>query len=119
MSFDLSWDTLAVLKGGMRIRYSSADPSLTLGAQSSMVVPERSYWAISVHTKVRCENDVLSQLLDASLLTFCVPRKHLNKLLENPEAPLLSCSSEASGIFAPAFPVLSGAPGEIVFSMGS
>ena len=27
MSFDPSWDTLAVLKGGMRIHYSDADPS--------------------------------------------------------------------------------------------
>ena len=27
MSFHLSWDTLAVLKGGMRIPYSGADPT--------------------------------------------------------------------------------------------
>ena len=27
MSLDLSWDALAVLKGGMRIHYSGADPS--------------------------------------------------------------------------------------------
>ena len=72
MSFDLSWDTLTVLKGGMRIHYRGADPprgsgctellrrvvvfnwkkqvvsDLSLGAQSyiSRVVPERSYWAV-------------------------------------------------------------------------
>ena len=31
MSFDLFWDTLAVLKGGMRIHYSGADPSRDSG----------------------------------------------------------------------------------------
>ena len=70
MSFDLSWDTLAVLKGGMRIYHSGADPSRDSGCTEllscivasnwnkqavsalpwvlshiSMVVPERSCWA--------------------------------------------------------------------------
>ena len=27
MSFDLSWDTIAVLKGGMSIHYSGVDPT--------------------------------------------------------------------------------------------
>ena len=31
MSFDFSWDTLAVLKGGMRIPYSVADPMRNRG----------------------------------------------------------------------------------------
>ena len=31
MSFDLSWDTLAVLEGGMRIHYSGADPARDSG----------------------------------------------------------------------------------------
>ena len=31
MSFELSWDTLAVLKGGMRIYPSGADPSRDSG----------------------------------------------------------------------------------------
>ena len=31
MSFDFSWDTLAVLKGGMRIHYSGAYPTRDSG----------------------------------------------------------------------------------------
>ena len=70
MSFDLSWDTLAVLKCGMRIRYSGADPTRNSGctepccilnkqaasaipqlgswalSHASMIVSEHSYWAI-------------------------------------------------------------------------
>ena len=31
MGFDLSWDTLAILKGGMRIHYGGADPTRDRG----------------------------------------------------------------------------------------
>ena len=31
MGFDLSWDTLAIMKGGMRIHYSGADPTRDRG----------------------------------------------------------------------------------------
>ena len=68
MSFDLSWDNLAVQKGGMRIQYSGADPTKNTGctellprlvvsgtnkqsalhqlwalSHASMIVSERSY----------------------------------------------------------------------------
>ena len=67
MSFPLTWDSLAVLKGGMKIPYSGADPTRnrdctycilnkqaasalpqlwTLCSHASIIVSERSYWAI-------------------------------------------------------------------------
>ena len=76
------------------------------------------YWTYESEVQ-KCERStVLSLLLNATLLTLCIPGKRLNRILENPEAPLLSRSLEASGIFGTAFPVLLGAPGQIVFAMG-
>ena len=73
MSFDLSWDIFAVLKGGMRIPYSGADPTRNRGctellpcmvvsdwnkqaasalsqlwalSHASMIVSKQFYWAI-------------------------------------------------------------------------
>ena len=70
MSFGLPWNTLAVLKGGMRILYSGADPARDRGCTEllprlvvsgqgasalrqlwalshvSMIIYERSYWAV-------------------------------------------------------------------------
>ena len=60
----------------------------------------------------KCESSVVLNLfLGAILLMLCVPGKCLNRILKNPELPLLSLSSEASGIFALSFPELSVAPG--------
>ena len=76
------------------------------------------YWTYESEVQ-KCEGStVLSLLQDATLLMLCVPGKRLNRILENLEASLLSRSLEASGIFGPAFPVLLGAPGQIVFAMG-